>query len=72
MAAGEMIIDMQQADVFCDAYPVLRNITLQLRRGQHSAILGPNGSGKSSLLRVISGDLYAYRTHLQYGHSGRE
>ncbi len=33
--------------------PTLRNVTLEIRHGEHVAIVGPNGCGKTTLLSII-------------------
>ena len=35
--------------------PVVRNVSLQLRRGEAVGLLGPNGAGKTTLFRMITG-----------------
>lgn len=39
---------------------VLRDLRLQIRRGEHVALLGPNGSGKSTLIKAITRELYPF------------
>jgi ABC-type Fe3+/spermidine/putrescine transport system ATPase subunit len=33
----------------------LRDVTLEIERGETFTVLGPNGSGKSTLLRILAG-----------------
>ena len=37
---------------------VLHGVDLEIRRGEHVAILGPNGCGKSTLIKAITRELY--------------
>lgn len=38
-----------------DATPVLKNVSLDIRRGEFFSLLGPSGCGKTTLLRSIGG-----------------
>ncbi len=53
-----LLIDFQHVTVPLGDRLVLRDLTLQVRRGEHVAILGPNGSGKSTLIKAITREIY--------------
>ncbi len=53
-----VMIDFRHITVDYGQGPVLKDITLQIREGEHTVILGANGSGKSTLMKLFSNDLY--------------
>jgi len=53
-----LLFDFKRINVLRDGRRVLRNFSLQLRIGEHLAILGPNGSGKSTFIKTLTRELY--------------
>ncbi len=53
--AGEIAIDVEGLTKSFDGKPVVRNLSMQVRRGQIYGFLGPNGSGKTTTLRMLCG-----------------
>src|SRR5690606_26579720 len=47
---------VQQLDkTYTSGFQALRNIDLDIRRGEIFALLGPNGAGKTTLISIICG-----------------
>src|SRR6516225_7170625 len=40
---------------YASGFQALRNINLEIRRGEIFALLGPNGAGKTTLISIICG-----------------
>ncbi len=51
---GEVIIDMKNVNKWYGDFHVLRDINLQIGKGERVIICGPSGSGKSTLIRCIN------------------
>ena len=52
---NDPLIGLQCASVYFGTQLALRELTLQVHRGDRIALVGANGSGKTTLLRVLNG-----------------
>ncbi|HEY4880811.1 MAG TPA: ATP-binding cassette domain-containing protein [Steroidobacteraceae bacterium] len=57
--ATEVLIALRRASVWREGVAALRNVSLQIRRGDCWVVHGANGSGKSSFIQLLHGDLGA-------------
>ncbi|MEN1937670.1 amino acid ABC transporter ATP-binding protein [Paenibacillus sp. 102] len=51
---GKRLIAFRNVNKFYGSFQVLKNINLQVQKGEVVVIVGPSGSGKSTLLRCIN------------------
>ena len=69
---ADFYFETRKLSVGYDGVPLIRDIDLQIRRGEIVTLIGPNGSGKSTILksitrqlRTIAGTVYIDRRELQ-------
>ena len=54
-AAQDIVIDVQHLTKKFDGRAVVRDLSMQVKRGQIYGFLGPNGSGKTTTIRMLCG-----------------
>jgi len=55
MTAPDVVIDVHGLTKRFDGRPVVRDLSMQVRRGTIYGFLGPNGSGKTTTIRMLCG-----------------
>ena len=55
-AVGGALLSLQEVSGGYAGHPVVRGVSLELRRGEIACIIGPNGAGKSTLVRCVTRD----------------
>ena len=51
---GEQIIELRHVDKWFGDFHVLKDLNLEVKRGERVVVCGPSGSGKSTLIRCIN------------------
>ena len=67
---GGIILEFENVKMSYDDGPVLiKDLTLNMKKGERIGILGSNGAGKSTLLKLITGDLTPVDGKVKIGHN---
>jgi len=54
--SGNATLEIKDLYVAVDGKPILKGLTLAVKKGEIHALMGPNGSGKSTLANVLLGN----------------
>lgn len=65
--SGRDVCEVRHLAKSFDETVLYHDITFDIRRGEHVAILGNNGTGKSTLLKIIIGQLQADEGTVRFG-----
>lgn len=66
---GKMTLMTKNAKFGYGEKVILHDVSLQIMRGDHVAVVGLNGAGKSTLLKGISGELAPLSGDFEFGHN---
>ena len=61
------LVELRDASLGYDGWPVLEHVSLTIERGEFLALLGPNGAGKTTLLRGMLGLIPVLAGRIVYG-----
>jgi ATP-binding cassette subfamily F protein 3 len=65
---GKTVMMLESACFGYPNKPVLKNVNLEIKRGDHVAVVGLNGAGKSTLLKGLAGTLAPTEGKRNLGH----
>ena len=60
-AETDAVIDVRDVHYAIETRPIFAGLDIRVRRGLITAVMGPSGTGKTTLLRLITGQIYADR-----------
>ena len=57
--ADDAVVDVRDVHYSIDSRAIFAGLNIRVRRGLITAVMGPSGTGKTTLLRLITGQLFA-------------
>ena len=70
MAPTDAIMEVMDLKAGYGGPPIIRGVSLTVRRGKMVTFVGPNGAGKSTLLRALHGSAAVYSGTITYDDHG--
>ena len=67
--SGAIPVELKEVSKSYGKLNVLKNVNIQILRGDKIAIVGPNGAGKTTLAKIIGKKIFRDYGELNYGHN---
>jgi ATP-binding cassette subfamily F protein uup len=65
--SGKLVIEAEHVSFGFPGTPIVRDLSLRIRRGDRIGLIGPNGAGKTTLLKLLLGELAPDRGRVRLG-----
>src|SRR6185436_20106600 len=66
--SGKQVLEVEGVAKSYGDKQVLKDVSLQIQRGDRLAVIGPNGIGKSTLLKIAMGEVEADAGRIEWGY----
>ena len=66
-ASGKLVIEAERVSFGFGGTPIVRDLSLRIRRGDRIGLIGPNGIGKTTLLKLLLGELAPDKGRVRLG-----
>lgn len=65
--SGNDVLSVQELSKSFDAHMLFSDISFEIKRGEHIALIGDNGTGKTTILKILNNLLPADKGVIKYG-----
>src|SRR5690606_27491655 len=65
--SGYEVLKVENLSKSFDDFPIFKDVSFSLNRGERVAIIGPNGVGKSTLIKIIMGLIEPSSGNIEFG-----
>ncbi len=66
-SSGAMVVEAEGLSKSYEGRPIVRDLSIRIRRGDRLGFVGPNGAGKTTLIKLLTGQIAADEGRIKIG-----